>query len=72
MSGMPWCRIKGAVIYPMPPYGDVGDHVSVMLDAHPYPLCECGVPILFGQTMLGATVFVCGDCERILDVRRVA
>jgi len=70
--GMPGCRLRGGLIFPMPPYGDVGDHGSVEIDVHPYLLCECGVPLWFGQTMMGATVFVCGNCERILDVRRVA
>jgi hypothetical protein len=64
--------MRGAVIYPMPPFGDVGDHVTAYLDVHPYLLCACCEPILYGMTSLGATVFVCPECERILDVRRVA
>jgi hypothetical protein len=69
---MPGCRMRGFVVGGRPPFGDVGDHVSVALDVHPYLLCDCGVPIWYGLTGMGATVFVCGNCQRIADVRRVA
>lgn len=71
MIGMPDCRIRGAVLGAVAPYGDIGA-VSVMCDEHPYLICDpFGHPLWQGRATTGAEVFICHECSRILDKRRV-
>lgn len=64
-------RLRGVVVGTVPPYGDVGA-VGVILDVHPYLLCDKGHPLCYGQTQDEASVYVCQSCARILDMRRVS
>ena len=71
MTGMPGCRLDGAVLGQRAPWGDVG-HVRVCLYRHPYLLCYvCAVPLQVGPTSDGATVLICHTCHVIMDTRRM-
>jgi hypothetical protein len=70
--GMPGCRMRGAALGTVVPYGDVGA-VEVTISPHPYLRCfGCDERLWQGDATSGATVLVCRGCERILDTRRVA
>lgn len=63
--------LRGGAVWPDPPYGDVG-HVYIDAEVHPYLRCaEDGEQLYEGETDMGALVFVCDGCKRILDQRRV-
>lgn len=64
-------RIRGGVIRQAPPMGDVG-HVHGVVTPHGYLHCFCGDRLWVGTTTSGAPVFVCCECRRFLDQRRVA
>jgi hypothetical protein len=63
-------RLTGAALR-LVPYGDEGS-VRVTLWPHAYLRCGCGGVLYEGVSTDGAGVFLCHDCERIVDQRRVA
>lgn len=65
-------RIRGGVIRPVSPWGDVGA-VEVVAYQHDYLHCvACGHRLWHGTTTSGAPVLVCCECRRFVDQRRVA